>query len=609
VRLPARRALRAEVQVLGRPIPRHVALATGDADGTIPDVVVPPSGVLEVSVRDGAGAPVLAEIVLTPVEPFDPGAFRGSIFGSFDVEHCAPWLGQPHGPSPGCNRALVEPDGTTRFAVPEGSFWVYATRGPFATLARTRVEIRNGQRASADLVVDRLPGIVPDGALSADFHVHGGASFDSTFPDRDRARTFVAQGVEVIATTDHDVVTNYERAVRDLGIAGSVAIMPGVETTGHILFYYPPGQGVVPRVVGHYNFWPLPFDPDLPRNGAPWDERLEPGALFDQVTAMMRERGVIQMNHPFASTTFGRDEGFLTAIGYDPRHVIGVAPPLGSPEGQLVKRSPGGRSALDFDTQEVMNGPATKSFARYRVAWHSFLSQGILRAGTANSDSHSLAIEALGMPRNIVFGGHALASFDRGRFNTDVRGGRMTGTNGPVVLASIDGRSPSLEPFEPSPAAELAIEVRAAPWIVVEEIRVLVNGRIARVIASEIARPTDPFGRDGIVRYRGAIRLAELLAPDEDAWIVVEAGLPLWPAADLDDDGVPETTDNDRNGVIDERDHAGLDEDDYYKEPPRPRESEARFHAFVVAHGHWSAAFTNPFLVDRRGDGWSPPRR
>ncbi|MBX3207862.1 MAG: PHP domain-containing protein [Labilithrix sp.] len=613
VRLPAGRAFRTEVSVLGRPIPEHAALATGDADASIPDIVVPRAGVIDVTVKDGAGAPVLAEVVLTPVDGADPVLTRGSLFGASLEEHCAPWLGPAHGGSPACNRVLVEPDGTAGFAAPVGTYWAYATRGPFATLARERVEVRPGERVALTLVVDALPELLPDGALSADFHVHGGASFDSSLPDRDRARTFVAESVDVIAATDHDVVTSYERALRELGIADRVVVMPGVETTGQILFYEPPGGGIIPRVVGHYNFWPLRFDPDLPRNGAPWDERLEPGALFDRVAELMPERGVTQMNHPFAASTFGRDEGFLSAIGYDPRRVIGASPPPGTVEGQLTKRPLGGRSALDFDTQEVMNGTSTLQFHRYRVAWHGFLSQGILRAGTANSDSHTLATEVLGYPRNIVFGGHALASFDRQRFNADVRAGRMLGTNGPVIVATIDGRGASLEPFAPTSAAELSLEVRAAPWIPVEEIRVIVNGTIVRTIGgAAIARPADPFGREGLIRYRGALRLADLLAAvpaDDDAWIVVEAGLPLWLAADLDDDGLPDTSDNDRNGVVDERDRRGVQKADWYAEPPRPRESEARFHAWVVAYGHWSTAFTNPFLVDRRGDGWTAPRR
>ena len=69
--------------------------------------------------------------------------------------------------------------------------------------------------------------------------------------------------------------TTYERAIHELGIEKRVVVMPGVETTGHILFYKPPGQGVS-RVIGHYNFWPLAYDRDVPRNGAPWTRRSSP---------------------------------------------------------------------------------------------------------------------------------------------------------------------------------------------------------------------------------------------------------------------------------------------------------------------------------------------
>lgn len=606
VRLPANRAFRTEVAVLGRPIPAHASFVTTTVEQDLGDVVVPRSGLLSVTVRDGAGAGVPGEVVLVPRAD---GASPGSLFGAFAIAKCTPWLGPPHGGSPACNRALLEEDGTASFAVPAGAYWLYATRGPFATISRAAVDIRDGEATTSALVVDAIDGIVPAGALSADFHVHGGASFDSSLPDRDRARTFVAAGIDVVAATDHDVVSNYATAIDTLGIRDRIVVLPGVETTGQILFYLPPGQGNVPRVVGHYNFWPLPFDPDVPRNGAPWDERLEPGALFDRVAALMPERGVIQMNHPFTVLSFGRDEGFLSAIGYDPRHVVPEHPDEDTPEAQLRQRPTGGRSALDYDTQEVMNGTETKQFAHYRVGWHSFLSQGILRAGTANSDSHTMATDLLGYPRNIVLGGHTVTGFDRPRFDADVRAGHMIGTNGPVILASVDGRWPGLDAFAPLPGAILSLEVRAAPWIPVSEVRVVVNGKVVKTITG-LASPPDPFGKEGVVRYRGSLPLAELLAGvADDAWIVVEAGLPLVPSADLDDDGIPETTDVNGDGRIDDDDHRGLDEDDYWQEPARPREGDPRYHAWMIAPGHWTTAFTNPFVIDRSGDGWKAPRR
>ncbi len=610
VRIPRGRRIRVEVQVLGRPLPERRELSGAGATVEVPDIVLPEAGRLDVEVVDAQGKALLGEIVLTPTRGEAAGATRGSIHGAFDVEHCTPYLGPPHGGSPACNRALLDSTGHVSLAVPTGTYWVYATQGPFATLARAEVTIRPGIAAPVRLVVEKLAGLVPEGALSADFHVHGGASFDSSLPDLDRARSFVASAVDVLAATDHDVVSTYERAIHELGFGDRVRVMPGAETTGHVLFYRPPGSDI-PKVVGHYNFWPIRHDTALPRNGMPYDELLEPGPLFDRMATAFVGTGVIQFNHPLAGSSFGRDEGFLTAIEFDARKPVPAEPSASGP-GQLRRRA-GGRSALDYHVQEVMNGTGTHPFHDYRLAWFSFLNQGIVRGGTANSDSHTLAAEIMGYPRNLVLGGHSLATLDLERFNADVRNGHMIGTNGPVIVASVEGHDPSLTPFKPKAlaTATLDLEVRAAPWIPVEEIRVIVNGRVKRVIqGAALSRPKDPFGKDGLMRFAGKLPIAELvagLAPENDAWIVVEAGLPLYPAADLDDDGYPETTDNNGDGVINQFDRRGYDEDEGYLEPRRPKETDPRFHAQVVAPGHWSTAFTNPWLLDFGKDGWTGP--
>ena len=53
---------------------------------------------------------------------------------------------------------------------------------------------------------------------------------------------------------------------------------------------------------------------------------------------------------------------------------------------------------MDWDVQEVMTGVSRADWLRYRALWFSLLSQGVLRAGTANSDTHSLALEQVGYP-------------------------------------------------------------------------------------------------------------------------------------------------------------------------------------------------------------------
>jgi len=590
VRLPAQRRFRIETQLNGRPIAEHGELETSESDISLPDIVVDEPGRVEVTVLDANGEPLVAELVLMPARSAAAPAVRGSEYGEFRYARCAPYLGPPHGGSPACNRVLVGPSGKVAFHAPSGRFRIFATHGPFWSLAEQSIEVQAGNTVSVQLSLAPFD-ILPAGVLSADFHVHSGASFDSNFPQRDRALSFVAAGVDVAVATDHDVVTSYQGALLDLGLSDRVRVVTGVETTGEILFLKPPGADI-PKVIGHFNFWPLAYDPSLPRNGAPDDERLEPAELFDRVEPLYTGKGVAQLNHPFADDDLGRDNGYLTAIGWDPRQRI---PPHddGTPGGQLARKI-GGRSNLSYDAQEVMNGYSLEGFLRYRTAWHSLLSQGLVRAGTANSDSHSLTAEALGYPRNLVFGGHSLADFDLERFDADVRNGHMVGTNGPVIVACIEAKDgacvgPSLSGFAPKTGAKIHVEVRAAPWIPVEEIRFLVNGRVEKKIPkSALAHASGHSGPPLIERFDGEIPLADLLTgwSGGDAWLVVEAGLPL-PPFECSEDGLPELTDTDPN--------AALPSDD------------PRFFVQLVAPGTWPTAFTNPFLLDLDDSGWQAP--
>jgi len=615
--VPAHTDLLIQPHVLGRPVAATVTFATTGEDLVLDPIALPALATLEVHVVDAGGAPLAADIVLRPTGDTRPEDVRGTVHGYFDEAHCAPYLGPPHGGSPACNRALVDGSGAVSLQVPPGSYFVYATRGPFWTLDRVQVDLLPAvtpeDTVSVSLTLAPIEGLVPEGVLSADFHVHSGASFDSSFPERERALTFVTQGVDVIAATDHDVVTDFTPHLEALGISDQVRVMPGVESTGEILFFQPPGE-TIPKVMGHFNFWPLHFDASASRNGAPNEERVEPGELYDRVDPLFDGVGVRQLNHPLGASSFGRDHGYVTAVGYDPRLPIPDAPD-GSPAGMLIDRpgGPDGHTNLDHHAQEVMNGFETHQFLKYRALWFSLLNQGFMRSGTANSDSHTLGIEVLGWPRTLVFADMDLSTFDSDAFNTAVRDGRMVGTNGPVLLVTLEGadgnaRQPALDPFQPAPDASLQLEVRAAPWIPIDELRVIVNGDLVRTLPVDVT-PTEPFGSGDLLRYSGAIPLADLLADvpaGRDAWLVVEAGLPLWLAADLDDDGIPETTDNDGDGIVTEADQAS-DEDTWFQEPPTPAEDDPRYHMDLIAPGTWPTAFSNPLVLDLDGDGWTAP--
>lgn len=580
-----------------------VASLNGTADvGTL---TLPSNAVVTFKVKDVMTMmPLDAELFVVPVDDAQATALAGTFHGRFTT--CSPWLGPPPGASPACNRVLVH-DGVATAELPIGQFFIYAFHGPFWSLARQTVNVNAGTQ-SVDFALKDLR-LRPAGTVSADFHVHGAASFDSSIPDFDRVLSFAASDLEVIIATDHDVLYDYSKIVQQLGLSNRMSTVTGLETTGHIPFMYIPKFGF-PLVIGHYNFWPLAYQPSLPRNGAPFDEMIEPGTLFTRVKPLFTGTSVIELNHPWADPEFGRDLGFPRALSLDTRANL-PGTDDGTSAGLLVRTPPGSAFANDgHDAQEVINGSDNGLHLQYRALWFYMLNQGKVKTGTANSDSHSLTDNTVGMPRNVVYANtHAGPSFDVNVLNRAVRAGRSFGTNGPIVEATIDDTAYSLTPFAPKSTAKVKVKVASAPWVPVEEVRFVVNGQVVKKV-SALSPPPDPFATDGdFKRYEGEVVLADLLTGvTGDAWLVVEAGRALMIAEDLGGglsnakDGIPDTTDNNGDGKVDASDiGAGLKVGPLAN-PPRPKVNETGFDFYSITLGT-PQAFTNPFLIDRNGDG------
>jgi hypothetical protein len=105
------------------------------------------------------------------------------------------------------------------------------------------------------------------------------------------------------------------------------------------------------------------------------------------------------------------------------------------------------------------------------------------------------------VPRNYVaLENDDVASFDERAFLDALRAGRSFGTSGPLVFARLGDAGPG-ELFEGS-AGELSVEVRAAPWVPVHEVRVYVDAVLeARRPIGAGERVTFPLGfaQDGFV--------------------------------------------------------------------------------------------------------------
>jgi hypothetical protein len=589
-----------------------------DADAHVGEQVLPATSRVTLTAHDELGLPLNAVVYVIPVDEAGRAAHRGNFTGHEWISNpagCAPWLGPEWGGSPACNRVLVE-NGQAQLEIPMGHFHFYAFKGPYWTIDRKTARLTDADRTVA-LVLSRLP-LQPPGTLSADLHVHSGVSFDSSMPQRDRVVSFGAMDLQVVVASEHDVAWDFQQTIQSLGLGDRMSSVPGVETTAQIPFLSVPGDPF-PRVIGHYIYWPIEVDVGLPRNGGPFDDLIEPGVLFDRFEARRSaEVGLIQLPHPWGGPYFGRDTGWPRAVHLDLRQDL---PPEDdrTNAGLYLRTPPGASHANDaHHAQEVMNGTQNDALLEYRTVWHYMLGQGRLKTGTANSDSHSLTDNMVGVPQTVVYTDTpAGTGFDINTFNRALREGRAFGTNGPVLEAEIRGgggaATPySLTPFAPPEQARLFIRVSAAPWVPVDEVRVVVNGQVVLTIGSaDLATPGDPFGIGGLLRLERELPLAPLLeGVGGDAWLVVEAGAALPLARDfgggLDGgpDGVPDTGDNNGDGVVDERDIAPGEDFGPLRRPPTPTDPEhPSFHFSRVVFDGYPFAFTNPFVLDRNGNG------
>lgn len=94
-----------------------------------------------------------------------------------------------------------------------------------------------------------------DGWISGDFHLHQQPSFDSGMPLDQRVRTIVAEGVDYVAATDHDVVTDFKPWIKAFGLDEWLASVIGVE--------------ISTLDIGHFIGFPIRYvDTSVPAHGA-----------------------------------------------------------------------------------------------------------------------------------------------------------------------------------------------------------------------------------------------------------------------------------------------------------------------------------------------------
>ncbi len=477
--------------------------------------------------------------------------------------------------------------GSAKQIVKPGKYRVVASRGIEYTIAMKDITVEPGKETKLDFTLEHV--IDTKGYISADFHVHSARSLDASAPLEDRITSYVAEGVELIVSTDHNYITDFAPIVKKLGVEKFAKTIVGEEITTNL------PNPAFPDGFGHHNVFPLPVLPFESRHGAVNSEYVPAATFYDRAKMLSPNEKVIQLNHARAGImgTGGLvTGGVFTTVKFNPTKPVTTNPQLllGSQLGTTTRN-------IDFNAIELYNGESIGLYQVLRNDWFSLINQGFFRTATAVSDSHRLVMDAPGFPRSYV----GVANDDPTAIQDDmitssVIKGNVLGSSGPFIQFTAEGQPIGSLIKKTQGKVTLNVVVTAPAWVPVDEVRILENGKTIMTFDANskikvIPAPSDPTSNTGIERFRALIKVK----PKKDAYYTVEAGTKLPPVADTNGDGVPDRGDTNRDGKIDANDTG-------FVQPPSPP-----IYA-IIAPAFTSLAFTNPIFVDRNGNGkFDPP--
>jgi hypothetical protein len=576
---------------------------------TVEDFSLAASGRLRVRVADESGAPLPAKASIVGFDASPDPENDALIFLEVD----AFVFGSPTKQQGEVLFGLVEvrfigPSGDSgEFALQPGEYEVVTSRGQEYSIQKQRIAVAAGETTTVDATLVRV--VDTAGFAAADYHVHLLNSFDCGVTRDERILTMMAEGVDFFAATDHDFVTDLRADIMRLGGDALVASVPGVEVTTFNL--------------GHFNIWPLEPDPTSHIGGPPdWGRAgvaagtdfpslgsydLSPAELF----ALGPEGSVVQANH-FNSANLG----YFHLAGID----TAMNPPQSFSDPTRIRQNPAmanlyddGLTALELWI-EATRGQAALFEQANLGDWFNLLNQGRVKAGTANSDTHSTAAVQAGGPRNYVASAvDDPQSLTASVLAESVNAGRVVGSNGPFVRITLEGDDGELAGLElglphvvtATSAATLHLHIQSPAWAEFDRIDVYTNTQPVPVADSnhlgvevprynvvpafslnagvdfEVERLAVDEGIAGAERLEASIDVP--LEVDGDAWVVVVVkgsdgvSRPLWPMN-------PHDLDAESNTTLDQLTDGNLGES-----------------------GVLALAFTNPLFIDADGNGQFDP--
>ncbi len=388
----------------------------------------PPLGEVKVRIVDSQGNIVLGKISFLGIAPTESPYFKPEN----PVETGRGWEGFKNSCFPGKDGLTVR--------LPVGTYLVSASRGPEYSVDHKVIEVVREENRDLVLVVDRV--VETPGLVAFDAHIHTTRS-DGRPSVAERIRSVVAEGIEILAATDHNTITDYAPTLNTLGLAEELTVIAGCEVT-------------TPDLI-HFNTYPMKVRPGEMGNGAihPIAESASP--LF----AASRDKNpgaVLQVNHPRAG-----DLGYFNNLALD----------LESAATALSELD------LNIDLLEVLNGPYYFSSNRATIEdWFHLLNRGYAIPIVGSSDSHGIDHDESGYSRTYVYlPDEKQNPFDQEAFIAALKKGCSFVTNGPLITLEVNGKkSPGEVVGAKTGKVDISLHVWGAPWVDVEEVRLILNG-------------------------------------------------------------------------------------------------------------------------------------
>ncbi len=372
-----------------------------------------------------------------------------------------------------------------------GPYRVWVSHGPEWTVQTVDIATAVAGQVTT-LPTIRLKRVVDTtGYVATAFHEHSEGSPDSATGFADRVRSLAVEGVELFASTDHDRLTDYAPIIAELGLGDVISSVVGIEGT--------------PFAYGHFNAYPLDYDPTDASGGAPdWGGGPQGLALLPQeLWDAFRQRGarVVQASHPRSITVGSTFQGYFWRAGlafdFAARAVTGVTEKQSFPN-EVLRLPPGVTLFSDtFDVLEMWNGFGTSDtdgdgvveygeLDRTLRDWMNFLSLGKIYTPVGNGDTHTRDRDPAGLPRTLVRvpddSAEAIAAGVADEVWTTLRGDAIRDvvvTNGPFIAVtepgkpgSAIGRTIAVPAGEP---AVLNVTVTAPSWMDFDTVEVFAN--------------------------------------------------------------------------------------------------------------------------------------